>query len=341
MKKYCTPALFITINPSDVNHPHVAVMAGIEPDVWRAMDYHSRAKFVATNPSPAAQFFDFLIKSFLNVVIRHGNNEGGLLGHCKAYYGMVEAQGRGTLHCHVLIWLEGNPSPQELRDRMQTEPTFKTDMFLWLESIIQCELPDTTQVVKETDKALERPILSADSVDPRIAIGPILTNDNEEQFAGNFTKFITELATACNWHKHTFTCWTHLKKGEIGDDSNCRMRIDGSTQAITELDPETMSILLRRLHPRINNFNELIIFLVRCNMDITYIGSGEAAKALVYYISDYITKITLATHIGLEALAYAIEQNEMKYVGRKKSTTKSECTLGYHISPTVSRNCLV
>jgi hypothetical protein len=50
-------------------------------------------------------------------------------------------------------------------------------------------------------------------------------------------------------------------------------------------------------------------------MDIKYVGSGEAAKALVYYISDYITKNTLATHVGLQALAYAIEQNDVKYIG--------------------------
>ena len=35
------------------------------------------------------------------------NNEGGILGLVKAYYGCVEAQGRGTLHCHMMIWLEG------------------------------------------------------------------------------------------------------------------------------------------------------------------------------------------------------------------------------------------
>ena len=66
------------------------------------------------------------------------------------------------------------------------------------------------------------------------------------------------------------------------------------------------------------------MFLMRCNMDIKYIGSGEAAKALVYYISDYITKNTLATHVGLDALSYAIKQNEAKYVGVKRSTPKSE-----------------
>jgi hypothetical protein len=42
-------------------------------------------------------------------------------------------------------------------------------------------------------------------------------------------------------------------------------------------------------------------------MDIKYIGSGEAAKALVYYVTDYITKENLVTHVGLQALAYAIK----------------------------------
>jgi hypothetical protein len=301
MNKFSTPALFITLNPSDINHPLLAVMAGMEADIWRSMDYHSRACFVAENPGPAAQFFDFMIKSFLNIVIRYGDNKPGLFGFCNAYYGMVEAQGRGTLHCHMLVWLEGNPSPQELRDRMNTSTDFKKNMFSWLESIIKCESPD-----------------------PRIALGPILNDCNEDEFCKDFHNFVTELATACNWHKHTFTCWSYLKKGEKGTDKNCRMRIDGSTRSVTELDPETMSILLRRLHPRINNFNDVVIFLMRCNMDIKYVGSGEAAKALVYYISDYITKNTLATHVGLQALSYAIEQNDVKYIGSQYTLNRDQ-----------------
>jgi hypothetical protein len=91
------------------------------------------------------------------------------------------------------------------------------------------------------------------------------------------------------------------------------MHIDGTTQTMTSLDPETESILLRRLHPRINNFNDVVIFLMECNMDIKYVGSGEAAKALVFYITDYITKSSLATHVGLGALSYAIKWNEEKF----------------------------
>lgn len=116
MNRYSTPALFITLNPSNVNNPLVTVMAGLDPDKWKKMTFHDRAVFLASNPGPAAQFFDFSIKSFIDVVLRCGDDDGGLFGHCKAYYGMVEAQGRGTLHCHMLIWLDGNPSPQELRD---------------------------------------------------------------------------------------------------------------------------------------------------------------------------------------------------------------------------------
>ncbi|KIO16941.1 hypothetical protein M407DRAFT_33403 [Tulasnella calospora MUT 4182] len=91
------------------------------------------------------------------------------------------------------------------------------------------------------------------------------------------------------------------------------MRIDGTTRPFTTLDEETGSILLRRLHPRINNFNEVIIFLLQCNMDIKYIGSGEAAKALTFYVTDYITKPCLPVHVGFAAITYALEQNELKF----------------------------
>ncbi|EGN91762.1 hypothetical protein SERLA73DRAFT_66874, partial [Serpula lacrymans var. lacrymans S7.3] len=87
------------------------------------------------------------------------------------------------------------------------------------------------------------------------------------------------------------------------------MRLNGTTRALTEVDPETQSILLRRLHSRINAFNDNIIFLLKCNMDIKYIGSGQAAKALVYYITDYITKSSLPVHIGFDALKHTIQQN--------------------------------
>ncbi|KAI0702114.1 hypothetical protein C8Q76DRAFT_570885, partial [Earliella scabrosa] len=91
------------------------------------------------------------------------------------------------------------------------------------------------------------------------------------------------------------------------------MRIDGTTRALSMLDSETGALLLRRLHPRIASYNDLIIFLMKCNMDIKFIGSGEAAKALLCYITDYITKPSLAAHVGLGALSYAIQRTNEKF----------------------------
>ncbi|KAJ6579753.1 hypothetical protein B0H10DRAFT_1637725, partial [Mycena sp. CBHHK59/15] len=247
----------------------------------------------------------------------------GLFGRCTAYYGMVEAQGRGTLHCHMLVWIAGNPSPQDLRDRMTANPTFKTDVFTWLESIISCELPGMQNVrveVTEDDKFPPTPVPGVR--DPRLVPEqPSPPDDGEDVvFQQAFQRTVTELAIEFNWHVHHPTCFKHLRPGEARNDSTCRMRIDGSTRRFTELDEETQLILLRRLHPRINNFNEFVLFLLKCNMDIKYIGSGEAAKALVFYVTDYITKSSLPAHVGFAAIEYAIKRNNEKFASLQHTT---------------------
>ncbi len=58
IKKLSTPALFVTINPSDLTNPLLAVITGLDPDVWKAMSKNNHVIFMAKNPGPAAQFFD-------------------------------------------------------------------------------------------------------------------------------------------------------------------------------------------------------------------------------------------------------------------------------------------
>ena len=75
--------------------------------------------------------------------------------------------------------------------------------------------------------------------------------------------------------------------------------MNGVTRSETCIDDETGSILLRRLHPWIANFNPVVLGLIKGNMDIKSIGSGTAAKALIYYVTDYITKASIPIAIGL------------------------------------------
>ena len=216
-------------------------------------------------------------------------------------------------------------SKTAMRDLMTKSTEYEKDLFIWLESLIKCELLGTTQTVTEpTGVELQRPRFSERTgyVHPSTELGPLIDQADDTRFNWQFASSVNDLVQQCNWHNHTDTCWKYLRRGEKRTDANCRMRIDGSTRDETATDPDTGSILLRRLHPRIANYNDLIIFLLRANMDIKHIGSGEAAKALIYYITDYITKSSLPAHIGLLALLHAIHRTTDKYKDKQEWDVK-------------------
>ena len=57
----------------------------------------------------------------------------------------------------------------------------------------------------------------------------------------------------------------------------------------------------------VNNYTETVIEILRCNMDIKFIGSGLSAKAILYYMTDYISKTQLKMHVVYNALEIAIQ----------------------------------
>ena len=38
----------------------------------------------------------------------------GILGYFNGYFGVIEAQGRGLLHVHMLVWLKNAPNSDEM-----------------------------------------------------------------------------------------------------------------------------------------------------------------------------------------------------------------------------------
>lgn len=314
---YGTPAFFVTLNPSDINNPLVRLFAGHDIDIYSAqagaeLTEWQRRLLAAKHPAACARFFDCVVSEFIRIILRYGRPDPGILGKCVAYYGTVEAQARGTLHCHMLIWVNGHPSPQQMRDRMAECPRYKTTIMRWLESIIKCEMLGTTVPVRESrDEPLTRTKHSEAEgyIHPGTRAPPMIDNVPPTDFPAQYTSFVNELVGQFNWHEHTETCWKYLRPSQARTDENCRMGIDGTTQETTTVDSESGSILLRRLHPRIANYNDVIVFLVRSNMDIKHIGSGEGAKALIYYVTDYITKASLPTHLGLTALLSVLNKS--------------------------------
>ena len=118
------PGFYITINPADVFSPLVKFLAVFDIDIANLLpeqvpDYWEQTHLVAQNPAIAAKFFNIYMKAFISAIFGYDtdnkNNDGGILGHVKAYYGCVEAQGRGTLRCHMMIWVEGGLNPNEIK----------------------------------------------------------------------------------------------------------------------------------------------------------------------------------------------------------------------------------
>src|SRR4051794_33453031 len=131
------PSWFITFSPADVKHPISLYFAdtkeSFQPELRR---YDERYQLIAQNPVAGARFFHFMSEIFIKHVLGVGTNHPGLYGQTSAYYGTVEQQGRLTLHMHMLLWLRGALSPQEIRDRIiDPNSDFLKKMVEYLEGV--------------------------------------------------------------------------------------------------------------------------------------------------------------------------------------------------------------
>ena len=135
------PSIFLTLNPADIHSPVALYFAGIKLDLdnvqaEQLMDAYKRAEIIASHPVATAKFFHTLISNILDTMII-----GGVLGPVKAYFGTVESQGRGSLHLHLLIWLDINIKPTDMKGKVQ-DPNFRERLIAYLEDVIKEDLDD-------------------------------------------------------------------------------------------------------------------------------------------------------------------------------------------------------
>ena len=133
------PSLFLTINPADIHSPVALYFAGADLNLDKILlemlgTSYERARIIATHPVATAKFFNYLIKSILkNLVL------GGVLDPTKAYFGTVENQGRGSLHLHLLIWLNHEYTPEKLKENIQNKE-FRENLLKCLEDVVKEDL---------------------------------------------------------------------------------------------------------------------------------------------------------------------------------------------------------
>ncbi|TDL18176.1 hypothetical protein BD410DRAFT_688694, partial [Rickenella mellea] len=245
------------------------------------------------------------MKAFISAILGYDcqekNLEGGILGIVKAYYGCVEAQGRGTLHCHMMVWLEGGLNPNEIKAKIidECDTQFRDRLLGFLDDTISTCIPP--------DPDININVASATTTHHPCSVrGPCLTMDGQPSKDAQ-QKDLHLLATQCQSHRHTKTCFKYWKGPP--EPRECRFDLDSARFCPqSSFDCESGELCLRCLDGMVNDFNATILAAVRCNMDIKFIGSGNAAKAILFYITDYITKSQLKTHVAFAALELAVKK---------------------------------
>src|SRR3954452_15413110 len=113
------PSWFLTLSPADIKHPICLYFADTEEEFRPELrGYDERYRLIAQNPVAGARFFHYMCELFIKHVLGIGAQHHGFYGQTAGYYGVVEQQGRLTLHLHLLLWIRGVLTPQMIRKRI-------------------------------------------------------------------------------------------------------------------------------------------------------------------------------------------------------------------------------
>lgn len=327
-----TPAFFITFAPVDFKSPICLYYSGHRIDLsplCPANDsFKQRMNIIAENPVACARFFHLMVKLFIKIILKADSDEEGLFGKTSAYYGTVEAQGRLTLHLHLLLWIENSLSPQAIRDKVTSDNTeFKDALVAWLESthrgnfctgdmfdiatkvtlkktgasphVAPSELNNNE--AGETSKACP----ACEFGDPTLSLPHKIPSFTSEEEARVWLQQIYEITDEIVYHSNR-----HNPNHETckRPDGSCKARFPRETHDHTFFD-EKGNLNLRKTEKWINTFSIAISYAMRCNSDVTSLLSGTQVKAVIAYVTDYITKTSLKCHVIFEAVRAVIERN--------------------------------
>ena len=273
--RYGMPAFWMTINLSDLRNPLVLILAGVEcpEDILSRANVAIRHSTATSNPVAVAQFFNHICKGIFKSLLCSHTGQIGILGEVANHFGVVEANGRGMLHLHALIWLTGNLAFDSLRHRLLQDSTFANKMMHYLESII---------------------VQSIDS-DSSLDIGPTdlppssKCQESNNEFHVKLSADSNSVACKNQVHSksHNATCFKYHQKGP--GKGSCRFGMPQDLCSHSEVDKLGV-IHLARNHGWVNPWNPAIASCIRSNHDISWIPTVTKCLCLIYYLTNYATK---------------------------------------------------
>ena len=347
---YGCPAIFLTINPCDIHSSLAMAFAGQTFDPITLSGFPCRTerdKILGSDPVTCAKFCHFIFESTIQYLLGFFPEDHkfyqkglGVFGKPLAYAGTIEEQGRKALHMHLLLWLDGFDL-EKLQEQLSTDNDFKKRLIVYLNSIISeyCDGvffhdPENASRFSSTSPTCSSPshieIDDSHSIYPKMRTCVEWINHEGHEDRHDLHK---EKYSTCSLSSYDPDCMNydalnaydiqtlvidsqihvHNKTCTKNHQSHCRMRF-GKKIEISTLVDDMGNIRLKRLHPYMNAFNETLLSLLRCNMDVKFIASASYAKTLNYYITNYITKMNMPFTTMYELCSVAVDKINSKEI---------------------------
>ncbi|EUC58245.1 ATP-dependent DNA helicase pif1, putative [Rhizoctonia solani AG-3 Rhs1AP] len=303
------PSLWVTINPNDLHDPVVQVLAGQKIDMddfvsTMGPDRQQRAENITKDPYASAQYFHYIINLVLEQLFgisvhgRKADTSMGILGRLSAYYGVVEAQGRGSLHVHMVLWLENAPSSDTMHNLL-SDPSFRQRVAGYVDHTVRAHLDGLNA---ETIEALKKDAELGYSRPPC---------PGSANYDRDFAVRELHLVRAQQFHKcSTSTCLIEVPHTK---EKVCKRRAPFPLAAETVVSKDGQ-ISPKRTYGYLNNWNPFILVLLGCNNDIKFISNGFDARAIIWYITAYQTKKQQRSHnasaLLADGIAYHLESSD-------------------------------
>ena len=80
---------------------------------------------------------------------------------------------------------------------------------------------------------------------------------------------------------------------------------------------------MKKREAMINTVTPILTYLFFSNTDVTSLKSGTALKAVILYVTDYITKMSLKTHVIFDTVRALFQKNSEMIGGSDSRTEKA------------------
>jgi hypothetical protein len=280
------PSLWITINPSDTGDPIAQVLAGKEIDLDEfdnslGPSNAERTKNIAADPYAAAKFFHLTVAAILEELFgikaysmdsHDVRRTDGIFGKVASYIGTQEAQGRGTLHLHIIVWLMDALTYAQMKQALKSH-RFRNKVKSFIRANIRADLngSDHNTILK---MARQNAVSYLRPVDPRNLNYSVAAWETE-----------SKLARAVQ--HHVCSKDSCLVAGRGGIKCKRCAHFDLSSRDYIDANGEWGP---KRTCGYINSWNPAIMQCTRSNRDIKMITSGSETVDISFYISLYVAK---------------------------------------------------